>query len=244
MKKIAALWTVVLLLCAWGALAETVQTPYDALARLMNGKRFALTLRAEDAEGMEEALAPYGGALRCSLEQVKDVLVFRAESEGEASFSVKLDAAGYTVKGYLTEPVSFAGTWAEAAPTVDYTEEAGGRALIIRMTGPDHALVTITCTLTGTEAEDYALDYGVMLLNADGTIQNFFDTVSASGGASARESLICVGDYDLTVEGEGEETVTREDGSITLSRRDAYTVSLDYEEIGALTLVSELVISE
>ena len=65
-----------------------------------------------------------------------------------------------------------------------------------------------------------------------------------SGGEATRESVISIVSPEWAIEGEGEETVEETDGAVTLSRREAYLVTLDYEELGALTFVSTLVISE
>ena len=56
--------------------------------------------------------------------------------------------------------------------------------------------------------------------------------------------MISIVSPEWAIEGEGEETVEETDGAVILSRREAYLVTLDYEELGALTFVSTLVISE
>ena len=233
-----------LLLGACGAMAEQVKTPYDALVALMQGKTFSLTMRAEEAEGLEEYLEPIGGEITCTLRREGDAVLLTAASAGEKYLNARADAEGYQVDTNLFENGKVSGTWAALEAEVTLRESEGEKAVSIRMTTADHAMINFDFSVTGEGITDYVVDAGFRLMNPDGTFWNIFDTVSASGGQAARESVISIVSPEWAIEGEGEETAEETEGTVTLSRREAYLVTLNYDEIGTLTFVSQLVISE
>ena len=244
MKTWISVLAVLCLLLSCRAMAEDAQmTPFDAVLRLLNGRRAEVRMELQDVQGIGEEAAPYT-SVSGRLCQEGDAAVLKMESPEKVLLSVTLDGEGYLAEGDFGAPFAASGSWGEAAPAVELQKAEGARALSVRLTGPDHALITLTWSLEGETAEEYMLDWGVMLLNADGTIQNFFDTVTSEGGETARESLICLGDYDLTVEGEGREEVTEEDGRVTWKRVDACTFCLDGDEIGTAQVAMELSILE
>ena len=219
-KSLALLLAIILLLGVCLALGESVKTPYDALVSLMQGKSFTLTMRAEDVVGLEDYVDPFGGEITCSLRQEGETVLLTAASAGDKYLNITADAVGYQVETNLVENGNISGSWAE------------------------HANINFDFSVTGEDVTDYVVDAGFRLMNPDGTFWNIYDTITASGGEATRESVISIVSPEWAIEGEGEETVEETDGAVTLSRREAYLVTLDYEELGALTFVSTLVISE
>ena len=245
-KYLALLVAAGLLLCACGGLGESARTPYDALSALLAGKTYTLTLHAEEAEGLEDYLAPYGD-VTCALYQEGDRIVLTAACQGEAYLNAAADASGFRIETNLPELLeegALAATWQEMAATVSLTESEEGKDLTLRMTRPDHGMITIRFSIQGLDPAEYTVDTGLSIMNPDGTFISVFDTASASGGASARESVISVISPEASIEGEGEETVTQGENAVILTRRDTYTVTYDYEEIGTVTVVSQLVIAQ
>ena len=243
-KSIALTLYFALLLCISSALGETVMTPYDAIARMMDGKSFTLSIRAEEAVGLEEYLAPFGGEITCSLRREGEAILLTAVSAGDAYLTASADAAGYQLETNLSENGKLSGTWADLGASVTFKESDGERAVSIHISTREHANISIDFSINGEDATDYVVDTGFRLMNPDGTFWNIFDTVTASGGKASRESVISIVSPEWGIEGEGEETAAQVDGTITLSRRESYLVTLNYDEIGTLTFVSELVISE
>ncbi len=243
-KSLALLLAFVLLLGVCSALGETVKTPYDALVSLMQGKSFTLTMRAEDVAGLEDYVNPFGGEITCSLRQEGDAILLTAASAGEKYLNITADASGYQVETNLIENGKLSGAWAELGANVTCKETDGEKAVSIRISTAAHANINFDFSVAGEDMTDYVVDAGFRLMNPDGTFWNIYDTVTASGGEASRESVISIVSPEWAVEGGGEETVEETDGKIILSRREAYLVTLDYEELGTLTFVSELVISE
>jgi hypothetical protein len=243
-KSLALLLVFSLLLSICTALGENVKTPYDALVSLMQGKSFTLTMRAEDVVGLEDYVNPFGGEITCSLRQEGDTVLLTAASAGEKYLNITADAAGYQVETNLIENGVVSGTWAELGPNVTYKETDGEKAMSIRISTAEHANINFDFSVVGVDVTDYVVDAGFRLMNPDGTFWNIFDTVTATGGEATRESVISIVSPEWAIEGEGEETAEETDGAITLSRREAYLVTLNYDELGTLTFVSTLVISE
>lgn len=244
MKKcLSLILAAALLLGVCSALGEAVNTPYEALAALMDGKSFTLTIRAEDVDGLEDYMASFGGTITCSLRQEGESILLTAASAGDAYLNAAADVSGYQVETNLLENGKFAGTWAELAANATLTDGDGEKGLSVRFTTADHAIISFHFSVTGTDADDYEVDSGLSVMNPDGTFCSFFDTVTASGGETTRESLISIVSPEWTIEGEGVETAQQGEQTI-LTRRESCAVSLDYEEIGSLTLISELVIAE
>lgn len=243
-KSIARTLVFALLLCISSALGETVMTPYDAIARMMDGKSFTLSIRAEDAVGLEDYLAPFGGEITCSLRREGEAILLTAASAGDAYLTAAADASGYQLETNLSENGKLSGAWADLGADVTFRESDGERAVSIRISTREHAHISIDFSITGEDVTDYVVDTGFRIMNPDGTFWNIFDTVTAGGGKAGRESVISIVSPEWGIEGEGEEAEVRENGTITLSRRESYSVTLNYDEIGTLTFISELVISE
>ncbi len=243
-KSLALLLAFILLLGVCSALGENVKTPYDALVSLMQGKSFTLTMRAEDVVGLEDYTNPFGGEITCSLRREGDTILLAATSAGEKYLNITADAAGYQVETNLIENGNLSGTWAELGANVSIKESEGEKAVSIRISTAEHANIHFDFSVAGMDVTDYVVDAGFRLMNPDGTFWNIYDTVTASGGEAARESVISIVSPEWAIEGEGEETVEETDGTIILSRREAYLVTLNYDELGTLTFVSELVISD
>lgn len=243
-KSLALLLVFSLLLSICTALGENVKTPYDALVSLMQGKSFTLTMRAEDVVGLEDYVDPFGREITCSLRQEGETVLLTAASAGDKYLNITADAVGYQVETNLVENGNISGSWAELGANVTCKETDGEKAVSIRISTAEHANINFDFSVTGEDVTDYVVDAGFRLMNPDGTFWNIYDTITASGGEATRESVISIVSPEWAIEGEGEETVEETDGAVTLSRREAYLVTLDYEELGALTFVSTLVISE
>jgi len=71
-------------------------------------------------------------------------------------------------------------------------------------------------------------------------IYGIYDDLDAENGASGRSFSYTWDVSMLSLEGEGEETADMQDGVLTITRTDACAVLLDDEQIGTLTLHSEL----
>ena len=243
-KSIALLLVISLLLSIGSALGENVKTPYDALVSLMQGKSFTLTMRAEDVAGLEDYVNPFGGQITCSLRQEGDTILFAAASAGEKYLNITADATGYQVETNLIENGLVSGTWAELGANVTCKETDGEKAVSIRISTAEHANIHFDFSVAGVDVTEYVVDAGFRLMNPDGTFWNIYDTVTTSGGEATRESVISIVSPEWAIEGEGEETAEEADGTVTLSRREAYLITLNGDELGTLTFVSELVISE
>lgn len=224
------------------AFAEGENDVYGLLSGLMNGHSFTLTVTAEEAEGLEEFLAPYGSFL-CTLQQEEDTIVLDVTTEGEAFLKATATAEGVTISTNFVEMEDVSVTWQTLVPNVTLTREEGVVSLKIGMTGPDKELINFTFKAKGTDLSDYSADVYVGFITGPGAIYSLWDSFGAEEGSSVRDFAFTFDEYEVMVYGEGEElTEEAEDGSVTIVRTDAYTVEYDAEEIGTLTIHAELTI--
>lgn len=241
MKKLWA-WTLSVLMLisclAGSAMAET--DVFGLFASLLDGRELTLTVSAENMDGLEDVLAPCG-TVTCVVKEENDQILVNVSCDGEAYLTAAADAQGIRLETKLPETEPMELTWDSLMPNLSVTKEAGSFSLKLTMTGPDRELINFSCKAVGNALEDYQLSFQGGFITGPGAVYGLWDDLSGQQGSTTRDFALTYDESEILVEASGEETVqTEEAGRITIRRREDCTVYLDEEEIGSLTICSEL----
>lgn len=237
MKKICALILTLALCCCTAAVAES--NVYDLLTGLMNGRTFTQTLDAENVDGIEGLEEM--GRVNCTAAQADGVITLSMTCESDAYLLATAAAGGVHLETNLVamEPVDV--TWETLAPNVAVSEDDNGaKSIKIGMTGPDREMINFSVKVKGADLSDYQVEFNGGFITGPGAVYSLWDCIGARDGSSSREFAFTYDEHEVYFEAEGEETVTEADGGMTIDRTEELAVSLDEEEIGALTLLSAL----
>lgn len=239
MKKITALLLAVLLVASLSVsvFAEGENDVYALLSDLMHGRCFTLTVTAEDVDGLEDFLAPYGSFV-CSVNQEGDTIVLDVTTEGEAYLKATANTEGVTLSTNFIEMEDVVTTWDVLLPNVTVTKDENTASVKIGMTGPNQELINFSVKIKGTDLADYSAEFYIGFITGPGTVYTLWDSISGKNGETARDFAFTWDENELIAEASGEETA--EDGCI--SRSDVCSFFMDDEEIGTVTVHSELTI--
>lgn len=238
MKKITALLLVVFLIASLSisAFADSENDVYSLLTGLVNGRSFMLTVTAEDVDGLEDFLAPYVSFV-CTVKQEDDTIVLDVTAEGEAYLKATANAEGVTLSTNFIEMEDVVTTWDALMPNIT-VENEDIKVIKIGMTGPNQELISLSFKLKGESLDDYQAEVYVGFITGPGAVYTLWDSFGAKDGSSNRDFAFTWDESEVLTEGSGTEAF--EDGCIV--RDDETTVYQDDEEIGTLTIHSELVI--
>lgn len=238
MKKITALLLAVLLVASLSvsAFAEGENDVYALLSGLMNDREFTLTVTAEEIDGLEEYLEPYGTVV-CNVKQEDDTIVLDVTTEGEAYLKAAANAEGVMLSTNFIEMDDVVTTWDVLLPNVTVTKDESSASVKIGMTGPNQELINFSVKIKGTDLADYSAEFYIGFITGPGTVYTLWDSISGENGETARDFAFTWDEYELIAEASGEEAA--EDGCI--SRSDVCSFFMDDEEIGTVTVHSELV---
>ena len=237
MKKITVLLLALMLLFSLDARAES--PVYDLLARLMGGREFILTVEAEGDGELAGVIGRYG-KVTCTLRQEDGRIVLNASCDGEAGayLNAYATAEGAGFDTNLIENGSFQTGWAQLAPEVS----AGAEEINVRMTGPDHELITFTCKVSGGRLTDCAVEIHVGYITGPGNVHSLWDGVTIREGEASREFYFTFSEEEYAVEGEGSADVrTEEDGTTYITRDEECLITYQDDELGTVTFHSVLV---
>lgn len=243
MKKLTALLLTLmtLLSCLWlCATAEEEPNLYRLYAELLGNREIILTVNAENVVGLEDALAPYGTVV-CTAKQEAGKITVRVTCGDELLASAEADEAGILVESTLLGIAPLELTWETLNPHVTVTDEDGS-TIKTSMTGPEQELINFTAKVQGTDLSSYKLSFQGGFITGPGAVYGLWDDFTGKDGSTSRDFCVTFAESELVVEGSGEETTeTAEDGTLTITRIENCTVSMNEEEIGTLTIHSVLV---
>lgn len=239
MKKWIALLLAALLLGVCCAQMESADSVYDALAHLMNGRTFTLTVTAEsETEILANVIAQYG-AVTCALRQENDELLLTAACDGDAYLNAAATKDGVRFDTNLIENGTFSSDWAALAPVI--TREAD--SFSVTMTGPDHELIRFTCKVSGTVPDDCQVEIDIGYITGPGNVHSLWDGITNEGGETSREFYFTFSEEEYGLACEGASTVkTAEDGSLILTREETGVLTYQEDELGEITFRSTLTI--
>lgn len=245
MKKLTALLLTLmtLLSCLWlCATAEEEPNLYRLYAELLGNREITLTVNAENVVGLEDALAPYGTVV-CTAKQETGKISVRVTCGDELLASAEADEAGIRVESALLgiDPMEL--TWKALNPHVTAVTEGASSTIESSMTGPERELIRFTAKVQGTDLSNYKLSFQGGFITGPGAVYGLWDDLTGSNGSTSRDFCVTFGESEIVVEGSGAETTeTAEDGTLTITRIENCTVSMNEEEIGTLTIHSVLVV--
>lgn len=244
MKKfISLLLTVAALLSCLSvcAIAEEETGLYALYSRLLGDREITLTVTVQNAAGLEDALAPYG-TVACTAKQERGKILVSVTCNGEVLAAGKADESGILVESPLLgiEPTTL--SWEALAPHVTLTE-GNDFSLKTSMTGPGQELINFSAKAQGSDLASYALGFQGGFITAPGAVYGLWDDLTGKEGSTTRSFCVTFGESEIVVEGSGQETVEEaEDGTLTVTRTEDCTVSMNEDEIGTLTICSVLVV--
>lgn len=244
MKKLTALLLTLmtllscLLLCAT---AEEDPNLYRLYAELLRNREITLSVNTENVVGLEDALAPYGTVV-CTAKQEDGKILVSVTCNGEVLAAGEADESGIRVESSLLgiEPTTL--SWEALAPHVTLAE-GNDFSLKTSMTGSRQELINFTAKVQGTDLSSYKLCFQGGFITGPGAVHGLWDNLAGKDGSTLRDFCVTFAESEIVVEGSGEETAeTAEDGTLTITRIENCTVSMDEEDIGTLTIHSVLVV--
>lgn len=244
MKKLTALLLTLmtLLSCLWlCAMAEEETGLYALYSRLLGDREITLSVNAENAVGLEDTLAPYG-AVVCTAKQEDGKILVSVTCNGKVLAAGEADENGIRVESSLLgiEPTTL--SWEALAPHVTLAE-GNDFSLKTSMTGSGQELINFSAKVQGTDLISYKLCFQGGFITGPGAVHSLWDNLTGKDGSTSRDFCVTFAESELVVEGSGEETAeTAEDGTLTITRIENCTVSMDEEDIGTLTIHSVLVV--
>lgn len=238
MKKTAVLLLALVLALTASVPALAENTVYALLAGLIPDGGVTLTVYAEADGDLAELIRTYG-TVTCSLALEAGEVVLNASCEGEAYLTACATAEEVSFETNLIENGTFRSSWAALEPTV--TAEAG--EFSIRMTGPDHELITFSCKVTGTDPADCEVEIHIGFITGPGNVHSLWDGITSRNGEAGREFYFTFSEEEYALEGEGAAaTETEENGALTVTRDEELTVLHNEEELGTVLFHSVLTV--
>ena len=220
------------------AAARAEQTVYDVLNGLMGDREFTLTVSAEAEGSLADIAAKYGRA-DCSLRRENGGIRLSVVSEGGAYLNVCLTEDGVSFDTDLIENGTFQSSWEALLPEVS----AGAGTISIRMTGPDHELITFSCKAEGSGPSECGVQVQIGFITGPGNVHTLWDSITSSDGEAGREFYFTFSEEEYALEGTGTAAaVTGGDGITVITRDETCTVTLNEEELGTVTFRSVLTI--
>lgn len=228
-----------LLLGVCCAQAESVESVYDVLSQLMNGRTFTLTVTAEsEAEELANTIAQYG-AVTCTLRQENDEILLAAACDGDAYLNAAATKEGLRFDTNLIENGTYAGDWADLAPVI--TREEG--LFSVTMTGPDHEMIRFTCKVSGEAPDDCQVEIDIGYITGPGNVHSLWDGITNEGSETSREFYFTFSEEEYGMECEGASTTeSAEDGSLIITREETGVLTYQEDELGEITFRSTLTI--
>ena len=244
MKKLISLLLTTLVLFSCLSMCAMAEEPslYALYSRLLGDREITLTVTSENVTGLEEALAPYGTVV-CSAKQEDGKILLSVTSNGAALAAGEADETGIRVESPLLGIAPTVLSWEALNPRLTLSKEDAS-VLSSSMSGPAQELINFSVKVQGTNLTSYALGFQGGFITAPGAVYGLWDDLTGEDGSTTRSFCVTFGESEVVVEGSGEETVEEdEDGTLTITRAEDCTVSMDEEEIGTLTIRSVLVVS-
>lgn len=235
-KNVASILAAVMLLTCFCCTAFAEDSVYTLLSELMNGREFTLTVSAEDVDGLEDILAPYGTAV-CSVKQENDEIVLSVTCDSDTYLTASATAQGVHLETNFIDMEPVTCDWETLMPNITVTDD-GAKTIKIGMTGPDRELINFSFKVKGESLTDYQAEVYIGFITGPGAVYSLWDSFGATDGSSSHDFAFTWSESELLLEGTGTETSA--DGVVT--RDDEITVCLNEEEIGTVNAHSELVI--
>ena len=238
MKKTAVLLLALVLALTASVPALAESTVFDLLAGLIPDGGVTLTVSAEAEGELAELIRTYG-TVTCTLVREAGGVVLNASCEGKAYLTARATAEDVSFETNLIENGAFRSSWAALEPAV--TAEA--REISIRMTGPDHELITFSCKVTGTDPADCEVEIHIGFITGPGNVHSLWDGITSRDGEAGREFYFTFSEEEYALEGEGTSvTETDEGGALTVTRDEELTVLHNEEELGTILFRSVLTV--
>ena len=234
MKRMTVLLLTLPLLLFAAARAES--SVYGLLTSLMAGREFTLTVSAEADGDLADLIAHYG-QVTCTLHQENDQIELKAVCEGDMYLTACFTAEGVSVDTNLTENGAFQSGWAALMPEVT----AGGDEISLRMTGPDHELITFSCRVNGGDLTDCEVEVHIGYITGPGNVHSLWDGITHREGEAGREFYFTFSEEEYGIEGVGTTGISTDgDGTTCITRDEECTVTHNEDEVGTVTFHSTL----
>ena len=238
MRKTMVLLLALVLVFTGSAAAQAESTVYDLLSRLVAGRMFTLTVSAEAEGSLAETIQQYG-TVTCTLGTEAGGIVLNASCEGKAYLTARATAEEVSFETNLFENGAFRSSWAALEPAVT----AGNGEISIRMTGPDHELITFSCKVTGTDPADCEVEIHIGFITGPGNVHSLWDGITSRDGEAGREFYFTFSEEEYALEGEGAAVAeTGGDGALVVTRDEELTVLHNEEELGTVMFRSVLTV--
>ena len=236
MKKTTVLLLALMFMFSASAKAES--PVYGLMTRLLAGREFSLTVSAEADGDLADIAARYGQAV-CTLRQENDRIILSASCEGEAYLNAIFTEEGVSVDTNLIENGVYQTAWAALMPEVS----ADKNEVSVRMTGPDHELITFSCKIIGSELADCTAEVHIGYITGPGNVHSLWDGITSHEGKAGREFYFTFSEEEYAIEGEGTTAMrTAEDGTTFIDRDEECLVTYNEDELGTVTFHSTLAI--
>ena len=113
----------------------------------------------------------------------------------------------------------------------------------VRMTGPDHELITFSCKIIGSEPADCTAEVHIGYITGPGNVHSLWDGITSHEGKAGREFYFTFSEEEYAIEGEGTTAMrTAEDGMTFIDRDEECLVTYNEDELGTVTFHSTLAI--
>ncbi len=234
MKKVFALLLTLTLLAVLPFAQAANASPYDTLTALMDGHNWTFTAAVTDAELTEDAI-PFTATSLSLILADDGAIEITGVIDGETVLSARMTEKDFTFECSLIGAESRTWTWAEEPSTASYSVKDGIQ-LNMRINSPQYDHLTISLDMDGEFPGSCTGEIGFTLMKGSGEIYGLWDVFSAEDGETTTEFILSLV-HELSLTGEGaEETVTAENGAVTVTRVETCEVSQDGNEAGTVTL--------
>ena len=239
LKKILALVLVMLVLCICGAQAESTTSVFDALEHLINGRTFTLTVTAQsDTDELADIISRYG-MVTCTLRQENNEILLTAVCDGNAYLNAAATKEGVRFDTNLNGSATFSGDWAALSPVLTLDADV----FSVTMTGPDHELIRLTCSVSGSSPDDCQVEIDIGYITGPGNVHSLWDGITCNGSETSREFFFTFSEEEYGMECEGTSTIgTADDGSTVITREETGILTYQEDELGEITFHSVMTI--
>ena len=109
------------------------------------------------------------------------------------------------------------------------------------MTGPDHELIRLTCSVSGSSPDDCQVEIDIGYITGPGNVHSLWDGITCNGSETSREFFFTFSEEEYGIAGEGTvDCQETEDGGLVITRDEECIVTYQEDELGAVIFHSVL----
>jgi hypothetical protein len=113
----------------------------------------------------------------------------------------------------------------------------------VTMTGPDHELIRLTCSVSGSSPDDCQVEIDIGYITGPGNVHSLWDGITCNGSETSREFFFTFSEEEYGMECEGTSTIgTADDGSTVITREETGILTYQEDELGEITFHSVMTI--